>query len=168
MKLNRAMPRALTIALATSAALCAAPLAFAADDAKAGNAKFLMLDKNKDGFLTRDEVRAIRGDYDKAFATADENKDSKLDPGEFLKAEAIHDRMVTGAYVDDSVITAKVKAALLKEPQLKSMDVSVETYRGEVLLSGFVRDETQRDKAKKVATGISGVTSVKDAMVVRN
>jgi hyperosmotically inducible periplasmic protein len=168
MKLNRAMPRLVTIALATSAVLCAAPLAISADDAKSGNAKFLMLDKNKDGFLTRDEVRGIRGDYDKAFEAADENKDSKLDPGEFLKAEAIHDRMVTGAYVEDSVITAKVKAALVKEPQLKSMDVSVETYRGEVLLSGFVRDETQRDKAKKVATSISGVTSVKDAMVVRN
>ena len=168
MKLNRAMPRAVTIALATSAALCAAPLALAADDAKSGNAKFLLLDKNKDGVLTRDEVRGIRGDYGKAFDDADDNKDGRLDPGEFLKAEAIHDRMVTGAYVDDSVITAKVKAALLKEPQLKSMDVSVETYRGEVLLSGFVRDETQRDKAKKVATSISGVNSVKDAMVVRN
>ena len=169
MKLNRAMPRAVTFALATSAALLAAPLALSADDAaKAGNAKFQSLDKNKDGFLTKDEVRGIRGDYDKAFDQADDNKDGKLDPGEFLKAEAIHDRMVAGTYVDDSVITAKVKAALVKEPQLKSMDVSVETYRGEVLLSGFVRNETQRDKAKKVATKISGVTSVKDAMVVRN
>ena len=169
MKLNRAMPRAMTIALASSAALCAAPLAMAAEDAPgSGNAKFQMLDKNKDGFLSRDEVRGIRGDYGKAFDQADENKDGKLDPNEFLKAEAIHERMVTGKYVDDSVITAKVKAALLKEPQLKSMDVSVETYHGEVLLSGFVRDETQRDKAKKVATSISGVTSVKDAMVVRN
>src|SRR5262245_6176487 len=165
MKLNRVM----TLALMTSAALLAAPLATAADDvSKSGNAKFLSLDKNKDGFLTKDEVRGIRGDYDKAFDLADENKDGKLDQAEFLKAEAIHERMVTGMYVDDSVITAKVKAALLKEPQLKSMDVSVETYRSEVLLSGFVRDESQRDKAKKVATNISGVTSVKDAMVVRN
>ena len=169
MKLNRAMPRAVTVVLATSAALLAAPIAGAADDvAKSGNAKFQMLDKNKDGFLTKDEVRGIRGDYDAAFDQADENKDGRLDPSEFLKAEAIHERMVTGTYVDDSVITAKVKAALLKEPRLKSMDVSVETYRGEVLLSGFVRDDTQRDKAKKVATGISGVTSVKDAMIVRN
>src|SRR5262245_5199918 len=96
MKLNRAMPRALTMVVATSAALCAAPLAIAADDAKPGNAKFLMLDKNKDGFLTRDEVSGIRGDYDKAFDLADDNKDGKLDPNEFLKAEAIHERMVTG------------------------------------------------------------------------
>lgn len=169
MKLNRAMPRVVTVALATSAALLAAPLAAASGDlSKPANAKFQMLDKNKDGFLTRDEVRGIRGDYGRAFDQADENKDGKLDPGEFLKAEAIHERMVTGTYVDDSVITAKVKAALLKEPRLKSMDVSVETYRGEVLLSGFVHDESQRAKAKNVATQISGVASVKDAMVVRN
>ena len=170
MKLDRrAMPRAVAMALAASAALLATPLSSAANDAQeAGNAKFQMLDKNKDGYLTKDEVRGIGGNYEKAFDLADENKDGRLDPGEFLKAEAIHERMVAGTYVEDSVITAKVKAALLKEPQLKSMDVSVETYQGEVLLSGFVRDEKQREKAKLVAVRVSGVTSVKDGMVVRN
>jgi hyperosmotically inducible protein len=168
MKLNRAMPRVLGVALAVSA-LFAAPLASAGEDAaRAGNAKFESLDKNKDGFLTKDEVSGIRGEYGKAFDQADENRDGKLDRAEFPKAESIHDRMVTGTYVEDSVITTKVKAALLKEPKLNSMDVSVETYNGEVLLSGFVRNEGQRDAAKKVATRISGVTSVKDAMVVRN
>ena len=167
MKSNRQITRAVTLALAASAMLLAAPLA-SADEAKPGNAKFLALDKNKDGFLSRDEVREIRGDYGKAFAQADENRDGRLDAGEFLKAEALHERMVTGQYVEDSVITTKVKAALLKEPKLKSMDVSVETYNGEVLLSGFVRDEEQREAAKKAATRIAGVTSVRDAMVVRN
>jgi hyperosmotically inducible protein len=61
-----------------------------------------------------------------------------------------------------------VKAALLREPQLKSLDVSVETYRGEVLLSGFVKDETQRSKAVKTASTIAGVTGVKDGLLVRN
>ncbi len=56
---------------------------------------------------------------------------------------------------------------LLKEPDLKSMDVSVETLRGEVLLSGFVRDEAQRQKAMRAAVAVQGVASVKDAMVVR-
>jgi len=168
MKLNRAMPRVLGIALAAGA-LVTAPAASAGDDAaRAGNAKFESLDKNRDGFLTKDEVRDLRGDYGKAFDQADDNKDGKLDRNEFLKAESIHDRMVTGTYVEDSVITTKVKAALLKEPKLNSMDVSVETYNGEVLLSGFVRNEGQRDAAKRVATRVSGVTSVKDAMVVRN
>lgn len=168
MKFDRAMPRAMAIALASSAALCASPLAAAAEDApKADNAKFLKLDRNKDGALSRDEVRHIR-DYGKAFDAADENKDGKLDASEFLKAEAVHERIVTGKYIDDSVITARVKAALLKQPQLKSLDVSVETLRGEVLLSGFVHDEGQRRKAMQAASSVKGVASVKDAMVVRN
>jgi hyperosmotically inducible protein len=167
MKFNRAIPLAATV-VAVSAALCAAPSALAADAPVSGNAKFQSLDKNKDGFLTKDEVRDIRGDYGKAFDQADANKDGKLDPGEFLKAEALHERMVTGKYVDDSIVTTRVKAALLKEPRLKSMDVSVETYNGEVLLSGFVRDEAQREAAKKAAMRVSGVAAVKDAMVVRN
>jgi hyperosmotically inducible protein len=160
MKFNRAFPHLAAAALAVSATLGTAPAA-AAD-----NAKFERLDKNRDGVLTRDEVRQIR-DYARAFTEADENKDGKLDQSEFVKAEAIHDRILTGKYVSDSVLTAKVKAALLKEPALKSLDVSVETMRGEVLLSGFVTDEGQKEKAMKVAIGVNGVTSVKDALVVR-
>ncbi|MGH8690535.1 MAG: BON domain-containing protein, partial [Burkholderiales bacterium] len=60
-----------------------------------------------------------------------------------------------------------VKAALLREQQLKALDVSVETYRGEVLLSGFVKDEAQRKKALQVASAVSGVTGVKDGLAVR-
>jgi hyperosmotically inducible protein len=153
------------MALAVSAALCTANV-LAADEAKGGNAKFDRLDKNHDSVLTMDEVRHIR-DYAKAFSEADENKDGKLDRTEFVKAEAIHDRVLTGKYVSDSVLTARVKAALLKEPALKSLDVSVETMRGEVLLSGFVTDESQKEKAMKVAIGVNGVTSVKDALLVR-
>jgi hyperosmotically inducible periplasmic protein len=160
MKFNRAIPRVAAVAFSLSAALGALP-AVAAD-----NAKFDRLDKNRDGVLTRDEVRHVR-DYARAFIDADDNKDGKLDRNEFVKAEAIHDRIVAGKYVDDSILTAKVKAALLKEPELKSLDVSVETLRGEVLLSGFVMDHSQREKAMKVAVGVNGVASVKDALVVR-
>ncbi len=110
---------------------------------------------------------AKRFDEVRVTPEADDNRDGKLDQHEFLKAESLHDRIVTGKYVDDSVITAKVRAALLKEPQLKSLDVSVETYKGEVLLSGFVRDEEQRRKAMQVAIAVNGVASVKDAMLIR-
>jgi hyperosmotically inducible protein len=169
MKSDRATPRTVlhgaAMALAVSAAFCAAS-AIAAGDAKSDNPKFGQLDKNRDGVLTRDEVRQIR-DYPRAFTEADENKDGKLDATEFVKAEAVHDRIVAGKYIDDSVLTAKVKAALLKEPELKSLDVSVESMRGEVLLSGFVKDNGQRQKALKTATAVNGVASVKDAMVVR-
>jgi hyperosmotically inducible protein len=167
MKFNRAIPRAMASTLVLGAALYAAPHAAAADDAaKLENPKFAKLDRNHDGVLTRDEVRHIR-DYARAFAEADENRDGKLDQAEFVKAEAIHDRIVAGKYVEDSIVTAKVKAALLKEPELKSLDVSVETLRGEVLLAGFVKDQRQREKAMKTAVAVNGVVSVKDAMVVR-
>ena len=148
------------------AAAFGAVSAAAADKPQEPNPKFEQLDRNHDGFLTRDEVRGIR-DFGRAFDQADKNKDGKLDPAEFLEADAIHDRIAAGMYVDDSVVTAKVKAALLKEPDLKSLDVSVETLHGEVLLSGFVKDEGQRQKALKVAVAVTGVASVKDAMVVR-
>jgi len=167
MTFNRAIPRATAIALTIGTALYAAPYASAAEDAaKPENSKFLKLDQNRDGVLTRDEVRHIR-DYARAFYEADENKDGKLEPNEFIKAESIHDRIVAGKYISDSVLTAKVKAALLKEPELKSLDVSVETLRGDVLLSGFVKDVSQREKAMKVAIAVNGVASVKDALVVR-
>jgi len=165
MTFDRAISRKTAIALAVSTAFGTAP-AIAADKSEAPNPKFVQLDKNHDGFLTREEVRGIR-DYGKAFDQADENKDGRLDASEFIKAEAIHDRIVAGKYVDDSIVTAKVKAALLKEPDLKSLDVKVETLRGEVLLSGFVMDQTQREKAMKAAIAVNGVTSVKDAMLVR-
>jgi len=156
MKFNRALPCSAALCLS----VCAAPL-LAAD-----NVKFDQLDKNHDGLITRDEVRHIK-DYMRAFDEADANKDGKLDRSEFVTAEAIHDRIAAGKYVADSVVTARVKAALLKEPELKSLDVSVETLRGEVLLSGFVRDEAQRQKAMKAAVAVNGVASVKDALVVR-
>ena len=169
MKSNRAYPRTAmrtgAIALAVSTALCAAG-AIGADNTRNPNPTFGSLDKNHDGVLTRDEVRHIR-DFARAFAEGDDNKDGKLDRDEFIKAESIHERILAGKYMSDSILTAKVKAAMLKEPELKSLDVSVETLRGEVLLSGFVKDETQREKAMKVAVGVNGVASVKDALVVR-
>jgi hyperosmotically inducible protein len=166
MKFNRAVPRVAAFAFAISAAF-AAPSARAADvNEHMPNAKFDALDKNKDGLLSRDEVKGLRN-YGQAFDAADANKDGKLDRAEFTNAEAIHDRMVAGNYVDDSVITARVKTALLQEPELKSLDVSVETQNGVVLLSGFVRDDGQRQKAMKAAVKVGGVASVKDALVVR-
>ena len=134
---------------------------------RVGNARFIELDVNADRLLSQDEVKHIRG-YAGPFKEADANRDGKLDEHEFLKAESLHDRAYAGRVANDSAITAKVKAALLREPQLKSLDVSVETYRGEVLLSGFVKDESQRARAVKAASTIAGVTGVKDGLVVRN
>jgi len=165
MTFNREILRAASMSAAVAVVL-GMQLAVAEDKPKGADPRFDKLDKNRDGYLSRDEVRSLR-DYDKAFEQADENKDGKLDRAEFVRAEAIHDRLVTGKYVDDSLVTAKVKAALLREPELNSMDVSVETQGGEVMLSGFVQDDKQRQKALKIASSVSGVASIKDAMRVR-
>ena len=67
----------------------------------------------------------------------------------------------------DAVITAKVLAALLGQPGVKSLDVSVDTIDGEVKLTGFVRDEVQRKKALEIASGVAGVTAVRDKLTKR-
>ncbi|MBL0166293.1 MAG: BON domain-containing protein [Propionivibrio sp.] len=70
----------------------------------------------------------------------------------------------TGEYVDDSVITTKVKAAVLNEPTLKSAEINVETFKGVVQLSGFVSSQAAANKAVEVARSISGVKSVRNDM----
>jgi len=70
----------------------------------------------------------------------------------------------TGEYVDDAVITAKVKAAILSEPTLKSAEINVETFKGVVQLSGFVSSQAAVDKAVEVTRKVGGVTSVKNDM----
>jgi osmotically-inducible protein OsmY len=68
----------------------------------------------------------------------------------------------TGEYVDDTVITTKVKTALLNAPNLKSFDINVETYKGAVQLSGFVNSKENKDKAFDLAKNVGGVKSVKN------
>lgn len=70
----------------------------------------------------------------------------------------------TGEYIDDSVITTKVKAAIFNEPSLKVFEINVETFKGEVQLSGFVNSRSDMDKAVELARGVKGVTSVKHDM----
>jgi hyperosmotically inducible periplasmic protein len=66
--------------------------------------------------------------------------------------------------IDDTVITAAIKTALLANPEVSSVDLQVETRRGEVVLSGFVDSHVQIDRATAVAKNISGVKSVKNTM----
>ena len=68
----------------------------------------------------------------------------------------------TGEYVDDSVITTKVKSLLANDDFLKSFQISVETYKGIVQLSGFVNSQQAVDKAGQIARSVKGVTSVKN------
>ena len=70
----------------------------------------------------------------------------------------------TGEYIDDTVITTKVKSAIFNEPTLKSAEINVETFKGVVQLSGFVNSKSDIDKAVVVARSVNGVTSVKNDM----
>lgn len=70
----------------------------------------------------------------------------------------------TGEYIDDSVITSKVKAAIMNEPTLSSAEINVETFKGVVQLSGFVNSRADISKAEAVARDVIGVTSVKNDM----
>ena len=70
----------------------------------------------------------------------------------------------TGEYVDDSVITAKVKAAIFNDPTLRVNEINVETFKGVVQLSGFVNSQADINRAVQVARGVAGVTSVKNDM----
>ena len=73
----------------------------------------------------------------------------------------------TGQYMDDSVITTKVKAAIFNEPDLKSAEINVETFKGVVQLSGFVSSQAAVNKAVQVTRTVAGVKSVKNDMRIK-
>jgi hypothetical protein len=73
----------------------------------------------------------------------------------------------TGEYIDDTVITTKVKAAILNEPSLKVSEINVETFKGVVQLSGFVSDPKDVGKAAEVARSVKGVKSLKNDLRVK-
>lgn len=72
-----------------------------------------------------------------------------------------------GEYVDDSVITTKVKSLLASDDFFKSFQIGVETYKGTVQLSGFVNSKKAVDKAGEIVRSVKGVTSVKNDLVVK-
>ncbi|WP_323001338.1 BON domain-containing protein [Denitromonas sp.] len=73
----------------------------------------------------------------------------------------------TGEYIDDSVVTSKVKVAILGDPMLKSAEINVETFKGVVQLSGFVSSGAAVKRAVEVTRAVAGVTSVKNDMLVK-
>lgn len=71
----------------------------------------------------------------------------------------------TGEFVDDTMITTKVKTAIFNEPSLKTFEINVETFKGVVQLSGFVHDKADINKAGELAQHVKGVTSVKNNLI---
>lgn len=129
---------------------------------ESGNAAFDALDKNRDGYLERAELAGDK-ELAKRFAKFDADKDERWSVNEYIRAHQDND----GRVLADSAITAKVKAKLLAEKGVPSTAISVETYEGRVLLSGFVDNAQIKAKAGKVAAGVSGVAAVQNNLVVK-
>ena len=85
----------------------------------------------------------------------------------FAACAATRTQESTGQYVDDSVITTKVKSLLAEDDFLKSFQIGVETYKGVVQLSGFVNTQKAVDKAVQIAGSVKGVKSVKNDLIVK-
>ncbi len=73
----------------------------------------------------------------------------------------------TGEYIDDTVITTKVKAAIFNDSTLKSAEINVETFKGTVQLSGFVSSQSDIDRAVSIARDVKGVKSVENDMELK-
>lgn len=85
----------------------------------------------------------------------------------FLGCAATRTHESTGQYVDDSVITTKVKAAIFDEATLKTLQINVKTFKGEVQLSGFVDSAQSVKKAGEIAGSVKGVLSIKNDLIVK-
>lgn len=77
------------------------------------------------------------------------------------------DQAGTGEYIDDTVITAKVKAAIFNDPDLRSMEINVETFKGVIQMSGFVNSRADINQAVRLARAVQGVKSVTNDMKVK-
>ena len=125
-------------------------------DDKAGNDKTVCVKEAKAA-----ETRA-KADAKAQMKTSDASK-----PAKEKSTASASKKESPGEYVDDAVITTKVKAAVLEEPSLKSAEINVETSKGMVQLSGFVRSRADINKAVEVAKGVKGVKSVKNDMILK-
>jgi hyperosmotically inducible protein len=128
--------------------------------------EFKKLDINHDSKLSREEAAQDK-DLVGKFAQADSNKDGVLNAKEYGNFKSAVQQKRVGTFLNDSTVTAKVKAELLKDVGMKGMEISVETYKGQVILSGFVETDQQIHRAVEIASGVRGVQSVKNSLVVK-
>ena len=153
------------VLVALIAAMAVVPAAHA--ESSGQNPEFKKLDANRDGYVSRAEAQGIRN-FEQAFIEADGDRNGRLDPDEFVKAQSVHERLQAQQYLSDSMVTTKVKAALLKDLRSKGFDIGVETHEGIVQLSGFVDSQEQVSRAAEIAAGVEGVVSVKNSLLVKS
>ena len=157
------------------AALGASTIALAADngtlsvnsDKVAYDSLWERLDSDGDGLVSASEAAQLPRFAD-ALKVADEYHDKRLSRDEFTKARAAYDEQRISNYATDSLTTARVKAALIKDSMVSALTISVETYFGQVLISGFVDNEQQVARIREIATGVTGVKQVRELLVVKS
>jgi hyperosmotically inducible protein len=156
----------LVIALAFST-----PQAFAFDLAEANQStfetSFKALDTDTNQLLSTEEAGKETLFTKKHFNIADVNHDGSLDQQEYTKYRGDVEKKNAKRVVKDSVITSKIKGKLLKDEGFKSLKVSVETHKGIVILSGFVKTQEQIEQSTKIASETEGVKSVKNDLILK-
>ncbi len=73
----------------------------------------------------------------------------------------------TGEYIDDTVVTSRVKAALLNDPAVSGLAINVETFKGTVQLAGFVKTVSERNRAVQLTREVNGVKQVRNDILIR-
>ncbi len=145
--------------------------AFDTDAIKEGQkplaAEFKGLDVNTDGTLALDEAGKDKLFGRKNFNKADIDSDGTLDYDEYANFKSDSQKNNAKRVVSDSVLTSKIKAELLAERDFKSTQISVKTFKGDVIISGFVDDELSKAKAEAIVNKVEGVKSIKNSLVVK-
>ena len=123
---------------------------------------FSALDRNGDGYLSRLEVAAYP-DLARRFAQFDVDRDRRWSPEEYRAAREDDQQRAQR----DAALTARVKAALSAERAIASSAIAVETYEGEVQLSGFVPAPDMASRAGRISAAVRGVRTVHNNITVK-
>lgn len=129
--------------------------------------EFNLLDVEKDGKLSASEIKKDSTFDFAGFSKADKNHNGSLNQDEYETYKSAVQQQETKRAAKDSAITTKIKSKYLVEKNFSSFKVSVNTKDGIVILSGFVKDEVTKVRARQIASAVKGVKSVKNSLVVK-
>jgi osmotically-inducible protein OsmY len=127
-----------------------------------GRPDFASVDRNRDGYISKVEALG-NAEVQKRFSVFDMDRDGLLSEAEYSLAMEDNEKRI----LRDSLITARVKAALLAEKGIPSLSIAVETYEGRVQLTGFVGAADIVSRAGRVTAGVSGVRTVHNNIAVK-
>lgn len=127
---------------------------------------FSKLDANQDHRLNHDEAVQDQ-DLAKHFENADLDRNGSLSEQEFEQFKQAAQQARMEAFLDDTEVTEKIRDELVHDSHTRTLNISVETYKGEVVLSGFVDTDQQAHRAVEIASSVQGVQVVKNSLVVK-